>query len=67
MKLPGLFDLIRKVRGRKKPDFLREPCPICQRPLARFGTLKSCTEGHVFRDGPIKGDLINQGEHHGEI
>lgn len=67
MKLPKLLKLLRKVRAQRKPDFLREPCPICGQPLARFGLLRSCAKGHVFRDGPIRGELINQEEPYGEI
>ncbi len=68
MILKNLFGFL--VRARQtQPRF--DECPVCKarfnRPDDRGNRTCRGKDGHTFGPDAPRGELINQGEHHGEI
>lgn len=53
----------------KPKQYIKPRCPICHEPLESFpgSAIQMCRNGHKFGEGMKRVDLINDGEHHGEI
>lgn len=50
-------------------DYIRPLCPVCHEKLNDIpgSDAKECKNGHRFGPSMERADLINEGDHHGEL
>lgn len=50
-------------------EYIKPTCPVCHEQLRDVpGTdTKECKNGHAFGSSMKRADLINEGDHHGEL
>jgi hypothetical protein len=53
----------------KPKQYIKPKCPVCGKPLESFpgSAIQMCENGHKFGLGIERVDLINEGEHYGDL